>query len=218
MKIFIGNDIVDLSNPDIVDQHKKERFINRVLDVSEREELYKSDDPKKMLWLMWSGKEAAYKVLKKILPTMVFSHSKIVINFEKLPLCGSVQYGKYTISLRWNTSPSWIHCVAVLKNDEKNLDVIEYDIKELTQVSKELDSFNSDELLSIYSSESAGVRNLTKKLLKKHLLDQVQIIRLPLKKKFSPPELYLEESSLKKWDLSMSHDGKYVSCAISKHR
>jgi len=147
---------------------------------------------------------------------LVFSHSKFVVSIGNDKSSGVVTYEDHSLSLRWSETGDWIHCVAVEINDEKHLDVLEYDIKELKNVSHSVESFNSKELASTYSPESAGVRNLTKTLLRKHMLEEVKIIRQPLMKKFSPPELYLSEIPLKNWDLSMSHDGRFVSCAVSR--
>lgn len=220
MKIYVGNDIVDLTNPDISLKHESERFINRVLDKSEIDFLKGSNDPKETLWLLWSGKEAGYKVLKKIYPKISFSHSKFIVTLgESLKdgfLRGSLVYNGNIISLRWTQTKDWVHCVAVLKKEEKYFDVLEYDVKHLDQVSLSTKGFCFKELVSVHSCESVGVRNLAKELLKKNMLEDAKIIRFPLQKKFSPPELYLSEIPLKNWDLSLSHDGKYVSCAVSK--
>lgn len=217
MKILIGNDIVDLKNPDIEYKHQDKRFLNRILSSSELEVFEKAEDKKLCLWKIWSGKEAAYKVIKKLYPKTVFSHSKFVVHFDSnYKSSGSLTYEGKHISLIWNSSDNWIHSVAIEKENEKHLEILEYDIKPLSQVSISTKGFSFKELESTYSSESAGVRNLTKSIMEKHMIEDAKIIRFPLNKKFSPPELYLSEIPLKNWDLSMSHDGKYVSCAVSK--
>lgn len=218
MRILIGNDLVDLTNPDIANKHNEERFLKRVLAPSEIKKMKSTSDPKKLLWLLWAGKESAYKVLKKLMPEMIFSHSKIVVDIDEKVLYGTVTYGEYVISIRWLVATNWLHSVAVLKEDEKQLDVFEYEIKELGKVSVKTDDFTPEEALSVYSLESAGVRNLTKDILNKYKLENVEIIRSPLEKKFSPPELYVDRTPLKYWDLSMSHDGNFVSCAVSKRQ
>jgi phosphopantetheine--protein transferase-like protein len=216
MKVFIGNDIVDLTNPDIENKHNKRRFIRRVLSSYEMGLFESSENKKLTLWTLWSGKEAAYKVLKKLIPDMVFAHSKVIVDLDFSSMRGSVIYNEYVISLRWTVSDEWVHCVAVLKGDEKSLGVFEYDVKELDLNTKLHTGFSKDESASIYSIESAGVRNLSKLLLGRYGLAQIEIVRRPLLKKFAPPEIMESGSPLKYWDLSMSHDGKYISCAISK--
>ena len=118
MKILIGNDIVDLTNPDIDQKHLQKRFINRVLSRDELELLRNSPDQKKMLWILWSGKESAYKVLKKLIPSMVFSHSNISVSFDSRSLQGSVCFQNYHLSLRWIITNKWVHCLALLSKDE----------------------------------------------------------------------------------------------------
>jgi len=217
MKILVGNDIVDLKNLNIALKHNEKRFLERVLAPYEQELLQNARDKKVRLWTIWSGKEAAYKVLKKRFPDLVFSHSKFTVSFDENKKKGIAQYEDAVVSLRWNSSEDWVHCVAVEQENEKRLDVLEYDIKPLDSVSASSKNFNTKELLSIHSSESIGARNLTKALLSKHIVEEVRIVRHPLSKKFSPPELYLSEIPLKNWDISMSHDGRFVACAVSRH-
>lgn len=215
MKIFVGDDIVDLKSLDLEEKHKNTRFLERVLSAKEQVLFNQAKNQKEMLWIFWSGKESAYKVLKKKKPDLVFAHSKFEVSFDQDTNSGLARFEDDLVSLRWNRSPNWIHCLALLKKDEKHLNVFDYDIKELEQVSLSTEEFDLRELASTYSSESAGVRNLAKALLAKHMLEGARIIRQPLKKKFAPPELYLSEIPLKKWDISMSHDGRFVSCAVT---
>ena len=60
--LVVGNDVVDLWDARVVDKHRDERFVARVLDRSELALLEGAPDPNVMLWRCWAAKEAAYKV------------------------------------------------------------------------------------------------------------------------------------------------------------
>lgn len=216
MKVLIGNDIVDLTHPDIRNKHLDERFINRILAAKEKLMLKASSNPKLLLWTLWSGKEAAYKVLKKLIPDMIFSHSKIIVEVGNKKDQGIVHFGDYLLSIIWANTREWIHSLAILKKDEEKFKVLEYDIKNLDEVNTNMNEFSKAERESIYSSQSAGVRKLCKVNLKKYNINETEIIRRPLSKKFGPPELKINNQSLKNWDLSLSHDGRFIACAFSK--
>ena len=58
---MVGNDIVDLK---VAGKHtwKRKRFLDKVLQPSEKELLLSSADPAKFFWILWSMKESTYKL------------------------------------------------------------------------------------------------------------------------------------------------------------
>ena len=83
MPWYVGNDLVDLTEKENEDRPKNVRFVNRVLTEKERRLLNESADKVTTFALLWSGKEAAYKVLKKIDSSIFFSHSQFVVTIKK---------------------------------------------------------------------------------------------------------------------------------------
>lgn len=88
-----GNDIVALST---IDKQRTNhiRFYSKILSVSEQA-LYLRQEPGKMpfekfVWLLWSIKESAYKYLKRKIPSLVFSPTKIVIRQMDTPSCRTI--------------------------------------------------------------------------------------------------------------------------------
>ncbi|HEY8657550.1 MAG TPA: 4'-phosphopantetheinyl transferase superfamily protein [Hanamia sp.] len=83
-----GNDIVALRSVD-KQRTSQFRFYSKILSSSEQE-LYHQPQFAEMpfenyVWLLWSVKESIYKYLKRAIPNLVFSPTRIVIQNIKIP-------------------------------------------------------------------------------------------------------------------------------------
>ena len=83
-----GNDIVALRSVD-KQRTSQFRFYSKILSSSEQELYYQpqvAEMPfENYVWLLWSVKESIYKYLKRAIPILVFSPTKIVIQNIKIP-------------------------------------------------------------------------------------------------------------------------------------
>lgn len=214
MKYLVGNDLIDLCEPEIKKKSKNERFIRRVLSDNEYIEIKKQKSPDIFLWSLWSAKESAYKILKKIIPDLVFSHSKFKV--EKTDKdSGIVKYANYIIPVKWFYKKAWIHCIATYSENKVDPKCLEWDVVETSQIETN-QCFTGEEEASIYSTESKAVRELAKETLSRNSLDDVEIIRFPQGVRFGPPEIWKDGGPLLDWDISMSHDGRFSSVIIAK--
>jgi phosphopantetheine--protein transferase-like protein len=59
---MIGNDIVDLKQAAKDSNWRRPRFLDKVFTQKEQEFIRLSEDQHQMVWLLWSMKEAAYKI------------------------------------------------------------------------------------------------------------------------------------------------------------
>lgn len=59
----VGNDVVDLKEPENSGKCGDERFLARVLTAEERRLVVISGEPDAILWSFWAAKEAAYKAV-----------------------------------------------------------------------------------------------------------------------------------------------------------
>ncbi len=59
----VGNDVVDLKEPDNRGKSGDERFLDRVFTAPERERIAGARSPDRLLWSLWAAKEAAYKAV-----------------------------------------------------------------------------------------------------------------------------------------------------------
>jgi len=62
---MVGNDVIDLGDPEAQPEACHARFDARVFAASELARLASSDTPGRERWILWAAKEAAYKVAKK---------------------------------------------------------------------------------------------------------------------------------------------------------
>lgn len=76
MRGRVGNDVVDLGDPQIAEHHTRPRFIER---VCAPEEVSRAWGDKRALWSLFAAKEAAYKVLVKLGHHVGFAHRDIVV-------------------------------------------------------------------------------------------------------------------------------------------
>lgn len=80
--LILGNDVVDLRNPDanVPDLHG--RFADRVFSQTEQSLIDSAELPEQELWLYWACKEAAFKALVAVYPQMLFSWRNFNIRRE----------------------------------------------------------------------------------------------------------------------------------------
>lgn len=120
---LVGNDVVDLRDPRCTGKAEDERFVERVFAPAEAEWIRAADDPDRALWAAWSAKEAAFKVVSKLLgapPT--FHHADFLFQTDGLtsgspdgsgvPGGGTVAYRGTTLPVRIAAHPDRIHTLA----------------------------------------------------------------------------------------------------------
>lgn len=78
---MLGNDIVDLSDPETSCGGQHSRFDERVFSVRERAALGRSSDPKRARWVLWAVKESAFKGVSRVEPETVFSPARFAVDF-----------------------------------------------------------------------------------------------------------------------------------------
>ena len=70
--MLVGNDVVDLHDPESQPEAIHNRFDARVFTSDEREALSASTSAHGLRWTLWAAKESAYKVAKKLDPAVRF--------------------------------------------------------------------------------------------------------------------------------------------------
>jgi phosphopantetheinyl transferase (holo-ACP synthase) len=69
----IGNDVVDLRDPESQPAALHSRFDGRVFSPRERELLERAASPHVMRWALWASKESSFKAMKRLEPDTRFS-------------------------------------------------------------------------------------------------------------------------------------------------
>lgn len=212
----LGNDVVDLTLPAVQDKHRDQRFVRRIFTEEERLAIGASLQPNMTLWALWAAKEATFKACQKHLgSSLIFAHQAFYAHEHAM--C----YGPLCCAVHWQTTPDYIHCLAVLDPHQKKLfttwDQVKVSITRLTDPHDPSIHLTGRELASAHSHESRLTRLHAKQFLIRPMLGQeVEIVRFPLPfkgKKYSPPMLIRQHEALP-YELSLSHDGEWAASAI----
>jgi phosphopantetheinyl transferase (holo-ACP synthase) len=107
----IGNDIVDLRDPETRPGALHPRFDQRVFTPAERERIVPGEPGHRTRWLMWAAKESAYKATKKLDPRTVFSPRRFEVELQG-ERAGVVRFGDSVFSLLAEISDELVHVVA----------------------------------------------------------------------------------------------------------
>lgn len=112
---MIGNDIVDLSDPESSRDARHSRFDRRVFTPEESRSLSMDHSDLHKRWILWSAKEAAYKAARRESADVAFSPARFVVDLDR-SLCGSVRYGIRHWPARVQIDGDCVH--AVVSEDE----------------------------------------------------------------------------------------------------
>jgi phosphopantetheinyl transferase (holo-ACP synthase) len=107
---MVGNDIVDLSDPESSRDACHFRFERRVFTPEEFEALSTHHTDVQRRWILWSAKEAAYKAARRECAGVVFSPARFVVSLDR-SLCGSVGVGSRRWPLQVRIDGDCVHAV-----------------------------------------------------------------------------------------------------------
>lgn len=116
--MFVGNDVVDLTDPETRLDSLHDRFAERIFTASEREAIFADARPDVALWTHWAAKQSAYKVLRKADPDAVFAHESFRVDFFNRVggnrLMGAVEHDGRRLDIDVVHIGHAIHAVALL--------------------------------------------------------------------------------------------------------
>ncbi len=110
---MLGNDIVDLADPETRSGGQHPRFDERVFAQSERAVLARNSDPTRMRWILWAVKESAYKALRRMRPGTVFSPPRFVVDLDP-QLDGTVTVGNEYCRAHVEIDGACVHAIATV--------------------------------------------------------------------------------------------------------
>jgi hypothetical protein len=115
---MIGNDVVDLRDPDAAPTWRTPAFDARVFSPAERARIAVSTDAVRERWLIWTAKEAAYKLARKHDDASAF----IPRRFEVMPRPGlraRVRWGASSFECQWVSEQSFVHALCFLPSADE---------------------------------------------------------------------------------------------------
>ncbi len=108
---MIGNDVVDLRDGETHAGAQHPGFDRRVFRPEERDAIAQAAEPRRMRWMLWAAKEAAYKALRRGDPAFVFSPRALEVEIDGHGR-GRVFGGDRTLSVQVEVDEEHVAAVA----------------------------------------------------------------------------------------------------------
>ncbi len=107
---MLGNDVVDLRDPEIDPRRLHPRFDRRVFGDDERAAIAGAADPLRTRWRLWAAKEAAYKAARRMDGRTVWSPVRFRVSLA--PSEPRVEHGGRRFALRFDDDEGRVHALA----------------------------------------------------------------------------------------------------------
>ncbi len=110
---MVGNDVVDLADPETQPETLHPRFDARVFTAAERRLVAASASQSTMRWLLWAAKESAYKLVKRQRPATLFAPVSFEVAMGRWPEV-TVSHAQRTVYGRIESAGDALHAVVTL--------------------------------------------------------------------------------------------------------
>jgi phosphopantetheinyl transferase (holo-ACP synthase) len=198
---MLGNDVIDLRDPETWPGACHPRFDHRVFTPAERAAIATSPRPALARWVHWAAKESAYKAARRRLPTTVFSPRRFrgrgAAGVAAGPpnISGTIRHGAERYRLRIHVADDLVHVIAWEEGATGTL---------VSEVAR-LDADTTPAALS------AGARALAVRTVAGLL--GVPATRLAVVRAAGSPPMLLCDGAPERAVLSLSHHGRLVAFA-----
>lgn len=192
---MVGNDVVDLRDPETRLEGLHPRFEERVFSASERRALAASPERHRLHWALWAAKESAYKAWKRLDPATVFAPRELEVELAPVPVssagaaAGVVRHHGRTLDVELLFGDDHVHAVALSRGNGQRI---------LAAVSTATDE------------PGAAVRRCAAAAIARALALEPERLRITGR----PPEVRHLDDPLDVV-LSLSHHGRFVAFAAS---
>lgn len=193
MSPALGNDVVDLTGPRTRGKAQDARFLARVCTPAERARIVAAppQERDRLLWQVWSAKEAAFKVARKRLGRPAFSPARFETSFASAGE-GEVRFRGWAVPVAWQVSADFVHCLGAWPRRPSGI-------------------LSAVRAVERAEEPSEAVRVLARRLLAARGLSGVTIGR----EGREPPYLLdLASGRRLPGEVSLSHHGRFVAAAI----
>lgn len=62
---MIGNDVIDLAFAKVESNWRRKGYLDKIFTTKEKKLIYSAQNPSLMVWILWSRKEAVYKIIRQ---------------------------------------------------------------------------------------------------------------------------------------------------------
>lgn len=144
---MIGNDIVDLAVAEVESNWRRKGYLDKIFTMKEQLLISKACNPEIMVWMLWSRKEACYKIFNRqthirIFNPIQFECSEMVL--EHTWFSGTVQFKEIVYHTKTEIKKEAVYTVAV-ENESDFLKIRELGKSELV--------LKKDSIPYVYDSE-----------------------------------------------------------------
>lgn len=111
-----GNDIIDLQLASRQSNWKRKGYLQKICSEKEQQLIQSSPEPEVMLWLLWSMKEAAYKIYNRLTGIRNFAPAGLETSlqgFDRQDINGHVSVEGHCYLTKSTINPQMIHTIAV---------------------------------------------------------------------------------------------------------
>ncbi len=119
---MIGNDIIDLAFARKSSSWQRKAWLNKLFTVEEQQQIWQSNDPENTLWIFWSMKESAYKIIVREEQRRFFAPKKLHCTLSESQThfsSGTVRFQSKTYLTKSACKNASIHTVAIAKKHNK---------------------------------------------------------------------------------------------------
>lgn len=123
---MLGNDIIDRELAMTESNWQRKGWVNKIFTGKEQELIAASAEKELLVWLMWSMKEAAYKIYHRESKEMFYAPHKFScfdISIKHNIASGCVRFKQNTYNTSSTISFSFIHTIAIITNYSGGLNV-----------------------------------------------------------------------------------------------
>lgn len=168
---MIGNDIVDLKQATKESNWQRPRFLDKVFTKHEQHYISTSRQKHEMVWLLWSMKEAAYKIYVQQFETCFFNPKKIACTLTSNST-GIVSINEMSYKTISTITEDYIYTIAIIKETDTvtnfcfEMESMAYKVQSKTVKSQFLEHFaktNKESLNKLsLTKNKAGIPQLFK--------------------------------------------------------
>ncbi|MCC6274854.1 MAG: 4-phosphopantetheinyl transferase family protein [Leptospiraceae bacterium] len=201
----VGNDVVDLSDPESDDILQNRKVLLRVLNPEELAMVENSPDPRKTYWAIWAAKESAFKALSSFFRNICFIPKKFRVSQD----FSEVRFRTLRLALRVEKNNSFIHALCAFRKNE--LEKISFCVRPKSYL---LENFARE------AGASPRQSNLVRILLKKechklfHPVDAAQVQLRESDCHRAPQVKIIHATGETEIPVSLSHHGEFFATAI----
>lgn len=109
---MIGNDVIDLRLAAVESNWRRKGYLHKLFFPEEQQLIKQTDDPDRMVWLLWSAKEAAYKIIHRETRQRTYAPQQYRVRLSEAA-SGLVYYKERQLPFRTLVNGSCLHTVAV---------------------------------------------------------------------------------------------------------